>query len=155
MEDAISHGIKCLSLPITVKDFQKDVIASYMLGKDCFCTAGTGAGKSLTYILCPFVSDFKSHNKCVTRDNVQSVALIIQPLKSLMKDQHKKMISLGLKATYVGEDHDFDGMTSQQYNYIIVSPESAISSRFLDLTDSIGMKIACIFVDESHCIQTL
>ena len=140
---------------LSIKQFQKDVIESYSKGSDVFCISGTGSGKSLTYILCPFVQDYILQKQSMTKDSLDTIALIIQPLKSLMKDQCRKLKSLGLKATYVGDEHDFSGMTSNKFNYIIASPETAISQAFLDTIESLKKNIACIFVDESHCIQTL
>ena len=155
LDEAIEHSKRCLSVDVTLKSFQREVIESYVNGSDCYCVAGTGCGKSLTYILCPLVLDFKRYGKSVCVDTINSVVLIIQPLKALMKDQVSKLKSLGLRATYVGEEHDYDGMKGQSYNYIISSPETAVSSTFRDLLETLRTNIVCIFVDESHCIQSL
>lgn len=151
---AISHSITTLSLDVSIKPFQKEVIESYMDGTDVFCVAGTGCGKSLTYILCPLLFDYQKFGN-VTVESLSSIVLIIQPLKALMNDQHTKLISLGLKSTYVGEDHDYDGMSGAGYNYIIASPETAVSANFKDLLQSLKKNIVCLFIDESHCIQSL
>ena len=155
IKDAIHHGLGCLNLEINLRPFQFDVIECYTLSHDVFCIAGTGSGKSMTYILAPFVKDYRRRHEEVTKDTLQSIVIIIQPLKALMKDQCQKLTSLGLKATYVGNDHDFEGMTLQKYNYIIASPETAITASFLDILEAMKEQICCIFIDESHCIQTL
>ena len=89
------------------------------------------------------------------KDSLHTVALIIQPLKALMKDQCSTLQDMGLKATYVGEEQDFKGISFKNFNYIIASPETATSQRFLDTIAALKACIGCIFIDESHCIQTL
>ena len=68
---------------IKLKDFQKSVIKSYASNKDCFCVAPTGSGKSLTFVLAPFIFDHKL-------ERLDSIALIVQPLVALMKEQAKR-----------------------------------------------------------------
>ncbi|KAL5499577.1 hypothetical protein EMCRGX_G011019 [Ephydatia muelleri] len=53
-------------------------IKSILEGKDVFVTLPTGSGKSLCYAIFAF-DDMYSH--------VNSIALIVSPLKALMKDQ--------------------------------------------------------------------
>ena len=153
LDDAIENSLKCISLNVSIKQFQKDVINSYIDGLDTFCVAGTGCGKSMTYILCPILHDILKYGKNISLESLISVVIIVQPLKSLMNDQVSKLKILGLKATYVGEDQDYTGMSG--YNYIIASPETISSSQFRKTLDEMRKKIVCIFVDESHCIQSL
>ena len=147
-----------------MKSFQQKVITNYAEGKDCFCVAGTGAGKSLTYILCPVIMDLQQGLTVTTVEGtlkLESVVLIIQPLKSLMKDQKQKLTDLKLKCIYLGEEDgvvqswDVTGTRKGDYNYIIAAPESMVSDRFLSVLENLRDKIKCVFVDESHCIQTL
>ena len=53
----IQEALAFLNLNFVPKQFQTDVIESYMQDKDTFCIAATGQGKSLTYILAPIVKD--------------------------------------------------------------------------------------------------
>ena len=55
IQEAIHHGLRCLELGFNLKEFQHDVIEHYSAGEDVFCISGTGSGKSMTYILAPFV----------------------------------------------------------------------------------------------------
>ena len=126
-----------------------------MNGYDTFCVSGTGSEKSLTYILWPLLYDFEKYGKSIKLEQLESIIIIIQPLKSLMRDQVEKLKKHGLRATYVGEDHDYEGMTAQSYNYIIASPESASTSEFRDMIDRLKDKVKGLFIDESHCIQSL
>ena len=155
----ISVAIMYLKLGIEARPFQKQVIENYITGRDCFCIAGTGAGKSLTYTLAPVIFDLKKGilpSKCEDTCIINHAVVIIQPLKSLMKSQRDKLLSLGLKALYVGdEDSGADINDMKDYNYIIASPESAISEKFLTAIRQLKKSICCVFVDESHCVQTL
>jgi superfamily II DNA helicase RecQ len=155
MEAAVKHALAFIRCDFTLKDFQLEVIKSYYAGKDCFCVAGTGAGKSLTYILCPIILDYKRGHTVTEENGMNSIVLIVQPLQSLMADQHQKLLDLKLKATYVGEDKDIEGIKEGQYNYIIASPESVITKSFLKVLHVLHQHIGCVIVDESHCIQTL
>ena len=50
-----------------------------MQGIDVFTIAGTGAGKSLTYILCPLICDNKVKTTHTTLDTLDSVRVIFEP----------------------------------------------------------------------------
>ena len=82
-----------------LKDFQKRVINTYASGKDCFCVAPTGSGKSLTFVLAPFIFDYKLETQ-------NSIALIVQPLVALMKEQVKKLDDISVPAIYLGDKDD-------------------------------------------------
>ena len=59
-------------------------IKSILEGKDVFVTLPTGSGKSLCYAIFAF-DDMYSH--------VNSIALIVSPLKALMKNQVSPLIA--------------------------------------------------------------
>ena len=94
-----------------------------------------------------------------TDKSFHHIVVVVQPLKSLMKNQLNKLCGLGLKATYIGDEEDREeleaNLISGKYNYIILSPESATSPWFLNILLQIRKKIACLFIDESHCVKTL
>ena len=157
---AITKSLQILDMSIELKDFQRNVINAYVKGRDCFCVAPTGAEKSITYTICPLVMDFMTGGSAEPRKEgnkitIQSAVLIVQPLKSLMKDQKSKLMDMGLNAIYVGEEKDTEGLLGGSYNYIITSPESAVSPSMLSVLGEIKHRIKCVFIDESHCIQTL
>ncbi|KAL5487104.1 hypothetical protein EMCRGX_G019664 [Ephydatia muelleri] len=73
---------------------QYKAIKSFLEGKDVFVALPTGSGKSLCYAILPFAfDDMYGH--------VGSIALIVSPLKALMKDQVSSLSSRGLSAAYV------------------------------------------------------
>lgn len=161
----IVESLQYLGLHFIAKDFQKNVITNYANGKDCFCVAGTGAGKSICYILCPLVMDLKiglsfNHADHLDAKLFTTISIIVQPLKSLMKTQKNKLQQLGLQAIYVGdEDGDVQqikkDICSRKYNYIILSPESATADWFIGALHDVRKDVAAIFVDESHCVKTM
>ena len=159
-----NQALEYLKLNFTIKDFQLKVVSNYFDGKDCFCVAGTGAGKSLTYTLCPIIMDLKeSLAPALTessRDRIlYHIVIIIQPLVSLMRVQRDKLVKMGLQALYLGDDESkaevVKGIFKKKYNYIILSPETATSDWFLEALHHIRKEVACLFVDESHCVKTL
>ena len=68
---------------LILRDYQKKTLEAYLSGRDVFVSAPTGAGKSLTFELAPYAFD------CLNGDqaNSYSIALVVVPLISLMKDQ--------------------------------------------------------------------
>jgi superfamily II DNA helicase RecQ len=156
LEEGISHSMLCIGQNFQLKSFQKEVIQSYAEREDVFCIAGTGAGKSITFVLCPIIMDFLNGNRPCKNDQgivkLNSLVVIIQPLKALMTEQRDKLIALGLNAVYMGEDKD---VSLKEVNYVIAAPESAVVPSFLDFVDANKERVKCIFIDESHCIKTL
>ena len=61
---------------------QKEVIEAVLAGRDCVGVMPTGAGKSLCYQL-PALE-------------LPGVTLVVSPLIALMKDQHDKLVELGI-----------------------------------------------------------
>jgi len=150
---AIAQALDYLKLDIILKEFQMNVVHNYMSGRDVFCTAGTGAGKSMTYILAPIVQDIFEGLCPQVEDGIitlKSTVIIVQPLKALMHEQMQKLENFGLKANYLGEDGSKDRMTA---NYIITAPESIKTEIFQKIIET--GKVKYVFIDESHCIQTL
>ena len=158
LEEGIKTALTCVGKEDLVpKNFQKEVINSYINNKDCFCVAPTGSGKSLTYIIAPFMFELLKNPKVqLCTDNLTTVAIIIQPLVSLMKEQVTKMNSLGVKAIYIGDkENNIDLIKQGHFNIIIGSPESITSAKFEEILHHLKDKLKVIFIDESHCIKTL
>ena len=58
----------------TLKDKQKEAICSFVNGRDCFVILPTGYGKTLCYVLLPYVYD---HLRGKTRS---SIVICVSPL---------------------------------------------------------------------------
>ena len=112
----------------TLRPNQYKAIKSFLEGKDVFVTLPTGSGKSLWYAIFAF-DDMYSH--------VGSIALIVSPLKALMKDQVSPLVatlmvkftvgmacmqvsslsSIGLSAGYViGETENYKSQLTEILN---------------------------------------
>ena len=76
-----------------LRDYQRKTIEAYLSGKDVFVSAPTGVGKSLTF-------ELWLHTLSI----VYAIVLVIVPLMSLMKDQVSNLNSLGMRASFVGDD---------------------------------------------------
>ena len=80
MDEEISGAINCatkiLDINFELKSFQKDVVTQFAKGKDCFCIAPTGSGKSLTFRMAPYVIDWMLGYR--QRDYIKSLKCQIQ-----------------------------------------------------------------------------
>ena len=81
MEDALSSAMQRLGY-VKLKTEQSAVVEAFVIASDVFAALPTGYGKSLCYIILPFVFDE------IRRKNPesQSIVLCISPLVALMKD---------------------------------------------------------------------
>ncbi|KAF6752010.1 P-loop containing nucleoside triphosphate hydrolase protein [Ephemerocybe angulata] len=71
--------------------WQVDVSEAIVLGLDCICIAGTGAGKTMPFMM-PLLMDAAGR------------VLVISPLKILQEEQARRFITMGISATAVNED---------------------------------------------------
>ncbi len=123
---------------------QEQVIDNIINGKDVLCVMPTGAGKSVCYQV-PALS-------------LSGVTIVISPLISLMIDQVKALVNMGIKAAYLNSN-----LTSRQlsmamqrakegaYKIIYVAPEKLLTNSFINLCQSID--VSMVAIDEAHCIS--
>ena len=111
----------------TLKDKQKEAIYSFVNGRDCFVILPTGYGKTLRYVLLPYVFD---HLRGKTRS---SIVICVSPLISLMMDQVKKYSLLGLATQFVGQAQEdssvIRGVLHGGYQLVFMSPEALIGCK--------------------------
>ena len=104
----------------TLKDKQKEAICSFVNGRDCFVILSTGYGKTLCYVLLPYVFD---HLRGKTQS---SIVICVSPLISLMMDQVKKYSLLGLATQFVGQAQEDPSVTRGVlhggYHLVFLSP---------------------------------
>ena len=72
-------------------DWQVDVSEALLLGLDCSVIAGTGAGKTMPFVMPLFVESNK-------------IIIVISPLNALEEDQASRFKKMGLSAVAVNGD---------------------------------------------------
>ena len=141
IKEALSHACKRLG-NIDLKDAQHEALSHFLNGKDVFVSLPTGYGKSVIYQAAPF---------CVDKmKSVDSMAIVISPLVSLMEDQHKSMQNKGIKAIYLANGVEFGDLSSTKV--VLASPEMMMGERGRNLLMANRHRICGLFVDESHCV---
>ena len=128
----------------TFREGQEEIIESLISGVDSFGIMPTGSGKSLCYQLPALMKD--------------GISIVISPLVSLMQDQVRQLLSLGIKGAYINSslnprqiDLALYNISQKQYKIIYVAPERLMSYNFLRAIENLSIDF--IIVDEAHCIS--
>ena len=148
--EAVKYALNVCKYKFVPKFEQLQALFHLSQGKDVFVNLGTGFGKSLIYILFPFVSS-------PTQAYVFSVVVLISPLISLMDDQMSKMkercVNV-LKLTNLTERQVQQlRPKSCQYKILIISPEGFNGKAEREVIKNLKEEIVCVAVDEAHCIE--
>ncbi|KAL4258661.1 hypothetical protein AB1N83_011263 [Pleurotus pulmonarius] len=127
--------------------WQVDVAEALLLGLDCTVIAGTGAGKTMPFVMPLFVEPKK-------------VVIIISPLNALEEDQASRFRDMKLTAAAVNGETYSDSLhkdiAAGRVQVLVTSPEMCIEhDRFRQLLSSntFASRVCCIVVDEAHCIS--
>ena len=123
---------------------QERAIRAIMGKRDVLAVMSTGAGKSLIYQV-PAVA-------------LGGTAIVISPLVSLMSDQVKKLVELGLHPAFLNNTLSFQAqekvrgrIKSGEFQILYVAPERLSNPAFLSAIE--GLAIPLVAVDEAHCIS--
>ena len=123
---------------------QERAIKAIMGKRDVLAVMSTGAGKSLIYQV-PAVA-------------LGGTAIVISPLVSLMSDQVKKLVELGLHPAFLNNTLSFRAqekvrgrIKSGEFQILYVAPERLSNPAFLSAIE--GLAIPLVAVDEAHCIS--
>lgn len=126
------------------KEAQEKVIENIINGRDVLCVMPTGAGKSVCYQLPALM--------------LGGVTIVISPLISLMIDQVKALVHMGIKAAYINstltlkqQSLVIERALNGAYQIIYVAPEKLLTANFINLCRN--MDISMVAVDEAHCIS--
>lgn len=95
-KDRLSTAITSVALRLRyteLKPCQENVVKSFVSGNGVFISLHTGYGKSFCYSCLPWV--FDSLNG---KQSSYSIAVVINPLVALMKDQAKVLTDKGVQA---------------------------------------------------------
>jgi ATP-dependent DNA helicase RecQ len=132
------------------REGQVDILRRSLARKSAIALLPTGAGKSLTYQLAALLQP--------------GVTLVVDPIKSLMRDQHLGLEEEGITAsTYVnsslsGEERGrrLERMEEGHYQFVFVSPERLMIPGFrerLREMASEGVWFSHCVIDEAHCVS--
>ncbi|KAJ7466530.1 P-loop containing nucleoside triphosphate hydrolase protein [Mycena latifolia] len=128
-------------------EWQIDMGEALGLGLDCSLIAGTGAGKTMPFVM-PLFADS------------EKMIIIISPLNALEVDQASRFQKMGLSAVAVNGDTYSDAIHKEiqdfKHRVIITSPDMCLKhDKFRQLlsTPTFAKKIAAFVIDEAHCIS--
>lgn len=123
---------------------QKEIINSIIAGRDVLAIMPTGAGKSVCYQIPALALD--------------GITIVISPLISLMQDQVRSLIAMGVRGAYLNSSLNprqlalaTERAKAGTYKIIYVAPERLLTESFLDFARN--TKISLLAVDEAHCIS--
>lgn len=123
---------------------QSEAVGAVVDGRDAFVLKPTGGGKSLCYQLPGVV--------------LPGTAIVISPLIALMDDQVQGLVQMGVRAAALNSSMPWEEQLEVQrrlaegsLDLLYVSPERAVTSRFLHLLTS--AQINLFAVDEAHCVS--
>ena len=126
------------------RESQQAIINNILERQNTLAIMPTGGGKSLCYQIPGVVFD--------------GLTIVISPLISLMQDQVRQLNELAIPACVLNSslsDTDYqanlDGIKQQQIKLLFLAPETALQSNILDLLTNCD--VACIAIDEAHCIS--
>lgn len=123
---------------------QERAIRAIMGKRDVLAVMSTGAGKSLIYQV-PAVA-------------LGGTTIVVSPLVSLMSDQVKKLVELGLHPAFLNNTLSLRAqekvrrrIKSGEFQILYVAPERLSSPAFLSTIENLAIPL--IAVDEAHCIS--
>lgn len=129
---------------------QVDILRRALRRKSSIALLPTGAGKSLTYQMAALLQP--------------GVTLVVDPIKSLMRDQHLNLEEEGITAsTYVNSSlsgkekgRRLDRMEEGRYLFVFVSPERLMIPGFRERLQEMaaqGVWFTHCVIDEAHCVS--
>ena len=139
----------------SLKSEQERALEAFIRGEDVFVSLPTGYGKSLCYVLLPTIFDM------LRRVDKASIAIVISPLISLMKDQTAIFNQKGLSSVCVSDKDDTSkksrrGILKGKHQLVFMSPESLFCNlewRRMLSTDIYMNNLIAFIVDEAHCVK--
>lgn len=130
------------------REGQVDILKRALNLQDVIALLPTGAGKSLTYQLSTLLQP--------------GIAIIVDPLKSLMQDQNSNLKSYGIDTTvFINSTLNpkkrkiaSQSMVRGFYQFVFISPERFQISEFRDYLKEINKRyFSYCVIDEAHCVS--
>ena len=126
------------------RPLQKDIIAHILKGQDALIVLPTGGGKSLCYQLPALIFN--------------GVTVVVSPLVSLMQDQVMQLQNRRIRAAFLNHTvRDREYVTTMQevrenkIKLLYLAPETLVRPEILVMLDEAD--VACLAIDEAHCIS--
>ena len=123
---------------------QERAIKAIMGKRDVLAVMSTGAGKSLIYQV-PAVA-------------LGGTTIVVSPLVSLMSDQVRKLVELGLHPAFLNNTLNLPAqekvrnrIKSGEFQILYVAPERLSNPAFLSAIENLAIPL--VAVDEAHCIS--
>ena len=123
---------------------QERAIRAIMGKRDVLAVMSTGAGKSLIYQV-PAVA-------------LGGTTIVVSPLVSLMSDQVRKLVELGLHPAFLNNTLNLPAqekvrnrIKSGEFQILYVAPERLSNPAFLSAIENLAIPL--VAVDEAHCIS--
>ena len=123
---------------------QQEVIENVLRRKDCLVVMPTGGGKSICYQVPALTFD--------------GLTIVVSPLISLMKDQVEQLIELGVPVALLNSAlapqayrRNVELIQEGRAKLLYAAPETLLKSNLLTLLKTV--KVACLAIDEAHCIS--
>ena len=153
--EPIDFAFKKCRFNFVPKAEQLQAIHAVVTGNDVFVKVATGFGKSVCYVVVPYVCDFLRSESHVSS---KSVLLIVSPLKALMEDQMDDIRKCGISCLKLHGElpkeqlHDVGAL---KYQILICSPESLYEESVREQLLKLQKNIVCMAVDEAHCVTVV
>ena len=161
IELAVESAAKRLGYKL--RERQREVVVSFVRGRDVFVCMPTGSGKSLCYSVLPWTFDhLKKHPDHPRLPLSQSIVIVVSPLIALMKDQVSALNDKGLSAVYVSGDTSecnekiIEELHEGNFQVVFFSPESLLTDetwRDMVLSKLYKESVVGFVVDEAHCVK--
>ena len=138
----------------SLRQKQRDAVIGFLRGRDVFVSLPTGSGKSLCYAILPRVFD------TLRGKSSKSIAIVVSPLISLMKDQVHSLEAKGVSSIYVTKNGISDSqeqMTYEgEYQIMFFSPEALVCDdtwREMIQSKVYQDNVIAFVVDEAHLVK--
>lgn len=126
------------------RPLQAEIIAHILAGGDALVVMPTGGGKSLCFQIPALIFD--------------RLTVVVSPLIALMQDQVTALRENGVPAVVLNSmlpgaqyRRNVEAIQQGRAKLLYIAPESLLKPAVLDLLTSVG--VACLAVDEAHCIS--
>ncbi|MFM7794317.1 MAG: DEAD/DEAH box helicase, partial [Microcystis panniformis] len=127
---------------------QRQIIEAALNNQDLLVIMPTGGGKSLCFQLPALIK--------------KGVTVVVSPLIALMQDQVTALADNGIGATFLNSTLNAKQVREREslilqgkIKLLYVAPERLLSPSFLDFLAVIDnyLGLACLAVDEAHCVS--